>query len=245
MNSKRFYRNLSCNGRLSSFTVKVKESDLWIAVSSDAYRVEMVKEVEEALWQRRLQIEAYLAAHPDFKNSLEPSFSLEGAPKLIGVMARAGNRAGVGPMAAVAGALAEDVGKLLLREAPEVIVENGGDLFIKVEETVKVGIYAGRSDLSGRLALRIDPEKTPLGVCSSSGTVGPSLSFGHADVAMVLSPAVALADAVATGLGNRVAGPEDFTAALEYTRAIDEVRGALVICAGKIAAWGEIELIKI
>jgi uncharacterized protein len=245
MNSKRFYRHLNGSGRLIPFTVTVKETDLWIAVSRDAYRVELVKEIEEAVWQRRLQMEAYLAAHPDFKNSLEPCFPLEGAPRLISVMARAGNRAGVGPMAAVAGALAEDIGRLLLRESPEVIVENGGDLFIKVEEAVKIGIYAGNSKLSGRLAMRVDPAKTPLGVCTSSGTVGPSLSFGRADAAMVLSPLVALADAVATALGNRVSGPEDFSAALEYARAIDDIKGALLICAGKIAAWGDIELIKL
>lgn len=160
-------------------------------------------------------------------------------------MIKAGNRAGVGPMAAVAGVLAEETGKFLGTFSPEVIVENGGDIFIHVTEPVRVGIYAGSSPLCGRLALDIDPALTPLGVCTSSGTVGPSISMGRADAAVALSHSTPLADAAATALGNLVKTPADLEKALEFARATEGIIGALVICGEKIAAWGEIQLKRI
>lgn len=157
-------------------------------------------------------------------------------------MCSAANKAGTGPMSAVAGALAEAVGFFLLDSIPEVIVENGGDIFLKVLNTVHVGVYAGKSPLHGRLALKIDPGTTPLGVCTSSGTVGPSLSFGRADAAVVISPSTALADAVATALGNRVNDKSDLEKALEFVRSIEGVSGAVVIAGESVAACGNIEL---
>jgi len=157
-------------------------------------------------------------------------------------MVRAANSAGVGPMAAVAGVVAEKVGHFLLEEAEEVIVENGGDLFLKVNEPVSVGVFAGASSLSGRLALQIDPGQTPLGVCTSSGTVGPSFSFGRADAAVALSPSAALADAAATALGNRVRSEEDLEQAIAYASQVEGLTGALLIIGDKIAAWGNLTL---
>src|SRR5690606_31347289 len=151
-------------------------------------------------------------------------------------MARAGNLAGVGPMAAVAGAFAEIVGFALLEYAPEVLVENGGDLFVKASEPVSVSIYAGKSPLSGKLGLLIRPEQTPLGICTSPGTVGPSFSKGQADAAVALSPSGPLADAAATALGNLVQGPGDLEAAVEQARHINGVTGAVLICGDRMAA---------
>ncbi len=123
-------------------------------------------------------------------------------------MAAAAQTAGVGPMAAVAGAIAECVGRELLEFSPEVIVENGGDIFLKVSHRRTVGIFAGDSPLTGRIGIQIEARDTPLGVCTSSGTVGHSLSFGRADAVVVLAPAAALADAAATAIGNRVSRKE-------------------------------------
>ena len=107
----------------------------------------------------------------------------------------AAQAAGVGPMAAVAGALAEQVGQRLLKSTSEVIIENGGDIFIGARQILTVGVYAGGSPLSLKLGLRIDPAKGIRGICTSSGTVGHSLSFGKADAVCVLSDSCALADA--------------------------------------------------
>jgi ApbE superfamily uncharacterized protein (UPF0280 family) len=242
MNSRRVYRQEATGSRLASFSVAVKETDLWIAVSNSVFDPGMAARVEHLVWKKRHLLEAYLAEHPSFAETLEPCLVEANAPLILHKMVKAANMAGVGPMAAVAGALAEAVGLYLLDVSAEVIVENGGDIFIKTVEPVRVGIYAGRSPLSGRLALQVDPEKTPLGICTSSGTVGPSLSFGCADAAVVLSPSAPLADAVATAMGNLVQGPDDLESALEYALKIEGISGALLICGEKIAVRGDIEL---
>jgi ApbE superfamily uncharacterized protein (UPF0280 family) len=147
-------------------------------------------------------------------------------------------------MAVVAGAIAESVGKELLKYSSEVIVENGGDIFLRLKQTKRIGIYAGNSPLSGKLALEIKPQDTPLGVCTSSGTVGHSLSFGKADAAIVLSPSAALADAAATAVGNLVKTAEDMPRAIEFVREVEGITGIAIIIGDKMAAWGKIKLIR-
>jgi len=242
MSSRRVYRKNVSSARLISFTVKIKETDLWLAASSSAFDPELPALVEQLVWQQRHLLEAYIAKHPSFVKALEPCLIMPDAPPIVKKMAGAANKAGVGPMASVAGTLAELIGIALLERSPEVVVENGGDVFIKVSEPVKVGVFAGKSPLSGKLALLIDPAKTPLGVCTSSGTVGPSLSFGCADAAVVLSPSTPLADAAATAMGNLVKGPADIEYALKYARELNDITGALLICGEKMAAWGDIDL---
>jgi uncharacterized protein len=244
MSSRRIYRRECDGSRFTSFAVTIKESDLWIAVSSPAFSETLHQRCEQMTWQLRHQLERYLADRPQIQASLEPYLLEADAPLILRKMARAGNQVGVGPMAAVAGAIAEAVGLLLLDYADEVIVENGGDIFISVIEPVNIGIYAGNSPLSGKLALRIEPARTPLGVCTSSATVGPSLSLGSADAAVAISASTPLADAAATALGNMVNSPDDFQVALDYARNLDQISGALLICGDKIAAWGEVELVK-
>jgi hypothetical protein len=157
-------------------------------------------------------------------------------------MIAAARRVGVGPMAAVAGALAERVGRALSSLSEEVIVENGGDLFLSIRRPATVALYAGKSPLSRRVGLKIDPALSPLGVCTSSGTVGHSFSFGRADAACVLAPAAALADAAATALGNRVPDAGGIPLALEWAAGVPELIGAVVIVGDKLGAWGRVEL---
>ncbi len=244
MNSRRTYRHGLAHDRdrFTVFRIAVKETDLWVAISPQSYTPDLPGAVSDLVWRERRTIEAYCTAYPLFRTTLEP-YLLEGpAPGPVLAMVRAGNAAGVGPMAAVAGVLAEAVGSALLRISPEVIIENGGDVFIAVVEPATVGIFAGSSPLSGRLAIAVDPRRTPLGVCTSSGTVGPSFSRGRADAAVALSPSAGLADAAATALGNRVAGPEDLEAALEFAQSVEGLTGALVVCGDRIAAWGDVTL---
>ncbi len=242
MSGIRVYRTEPSGLRLTSFTVTVKESDLWIAVNSADFHENLRLQAEKVTWNRRRLIESYLGANPGLASSLEPGLPVGNAPEIVRTMIRSGNKAGVGLMAAVAGAIAEEVGKDLLNYSGEVIVENGGDIFLKVDQTVNVGIYAGKSPLSGKLALRIKPNQTPLGICTSSGTVGPSFSKGRADAALALSASTPLADAAATALGNMIQTPDDFEAALEFARGIDGITGVLLICEDKMAAWGALEL---
>jgi len=164
------------------------------------------------------------------------------APAIVKDMAEAARLAGVGPMAAVAGAIAQAVGNDLLAYTREIIVENGGDIYMKLLSTRLIGVYAGDSPLSGNIALEIEPDETPLGVCTSSGTVGHSLSFGTADAVVVLSPSTALADAAATAIGNRVKTIADIDSAIESAYDIEGVVGVLVIKDDKMGLWGRVKI---
>jgi ApbE superfamily uncharacterized protein (UPF0280 family) len=157
-------------------------------------------------------------------------------------MMEAGQKAGVGPMAAVAGAVAEYVGRELLDFSPEIIVENGGDIFLSIDRPRTVGIYAGGSPLTGKLGLEISPRDTPLGVCTSSGTVGHSLSFGKADAVVVLAASVSLADAAATAVGNRVINPDDVQSAIDFAGRIEGLKGLVIIIGKNVGAWGDVKL---
>ncbi len=238
MHRERWYREWVKEDDLVAFTIRRKESDLFIRAET-----ELIRESRQALKDCRDQIEDYLRRHPDFVRSLVPVEAEAEARPVVREMAEAGRRAGVGPMAAVAGAVADSVGRELLRFSRQVIVENGGDLFLASRKERILGIYAGASPFSGKLKLKIDPERTPLGICTSSGTVGHSLSFGQADAALIMADTAALADAVATAAGNLVKRPADLEKAVTFARAIEGVRGVLMIMADKMAAWGEVRLV--
>lgn len=236
----RTYRRFIKDDDLVSFAVVVKETDLYVRAEIDLYQ-ETLTAVEEY----RGQLEGYIRQHSLFLHSLEPLRVEKAAPQIVKVMAEAGWAAGVGPMAAVAGAMAGLVGLKLLEYSAEVIVENGGDVFLKTRKKRLVGVYAGGSPFTGKLAVEIKPSKTPVGICTSSGTVGPSLSLGLSDAAMVLSSSTALADAAATAVGNLVKTPDDIPAALERGKAIKGVEGILVIAGDRMGAWGNIKLAEL
>ncbi len=240
MYQPRTYRHWIRDASLVAFAVTVKETDLYIRA-----RRRLEAEALASVIRQRMPLEEYIASHPLFFHSLEPLPVEETAPQIVKEMAAAGEKAGVGPMAAVAGAIAEAVGKDLLAFSSEVIVENGGDIFLKVSRARLVGIYAGNSPLTGRIALKISPRDTPLGVCTSSGTVGHSLSFGTADAAIAIAPSAALADAAATALGNRVRSVADIPAALEWARTVPGLLGAVIIKDDKLGAWGKVKLVPV
>lgn len=181
--------------------------------------------------------------HPDFLTSLAPLDDDDIAPPIIRDMLKASLAANVGPMASVAGAISEYVGKDLLKLSENVIIENGGDIYLKTQENVRVAVYAGNSPLTYKIGLLLKPGQMPLGVCTSSGTVGHSLSFGKADAVCVLSRSSTMADAAATAMGNMVKGKEDIRTALEKGIKIEGVSGALIVIADHFGAIGEVELI--
>jgi hypothetical protein len=148
-------------------------------------------------------------------------------------------------MAAVAGAMAEAVGKDLIPLSEEVIVENGGDIFLKIASSVVVGLYAGSSPLSMKIGLRFPPGEKPFSVCTSSGTVGHSLSMGKADAVCVVADSAPLADAAATAIGNRIASWADLEKGIELGKSIEGVSGIVTVAADRIAVWGELEIVPI
>ncbi|HBY57895.1 MAG TPA: hypothetical protein DEG96_08585 [Candidatus Atribacteria bacterium] len=237
---ERVYRNLIKDKDLVSFQVKEAESDLYIRVNQD-----LSFYAQQVLVKFRRQIENYINSYPLFKNTLLPYPQDANAPKIIKSMIEAASQCGVGPMAVVAGAIAEFVGKELLNYSTEVIIENGGDIFIKSNQIRKVSIFAGESPLSQRIILKIQTQKNYRGICTSSGTVGPSLSFGKADAVTVISDSVLLSDAAATAIGNIIKTKKDIDKGLIYAQTIKGIKGVVIIKDDKIGIWGDVDFITI
>jgi len=240
MYQERTYRNIVRTDDLVQFKVIVKETDLLIRAKKD-----LSQEAKEAVLKYRNQLETYIAINPIFGKSLIPIEEVPHVPKIIEEMIRTSSLARVGPMAAVAGAMAQSVSEDLLRFSDEVIVENGGDIYLATSLERTVGIYAGSSPLSMKVGIMIRPEDSPIGICTSSGTVGPSLSFGKADAVCILSKSSALADAAATSVGNIIREKKDIERGLERGQEIEGVLGILIIIGEKMGVWGKIRLIRL
>jgi len=237
MDEARTYREKMLARGLVSFRVVVKETDLHISASGN-----LEEEAEESVRKYRHDLEEFIVKQPVFQESLKPLDVPGTAPDIVRSMAEAAKKTGVGPMAAVAGAIAEYVGKELLKYSDQIIVENGGDIFILTSKPRTVAVYAGTSPLSNKVGLEISPTQTPLGVCTSAGTIGHSLSFGKADAVVAVSKDTALADAAATAIGNKVHHPKDIQNALDYGKSIDGIQGIVIIKDDRIGAWGDIKI---
>jgi len=218
--NERFYRDLHSKA-LDSFTVSIDETDLWIGVKP--YHVGMEKFCHDLVKKLRMNIKTYISEKPEFLTSLVPVEFDEGAPEIVKEMITAGKRAMVGPMASVAGAISQEIGFRLIDEykVEDVIIENGGDIFLSASHPFDVAIYAGTSPLSMKFSITIPSEFLPCGVCTSSGTVGHSLSFGKADAVMVAHKNTSVADAFATKLANRVKTKDDIQDVLRLGKKYD------------------------
>ena len=234
----RTYRSLINKDNLTSYNVKIAESDLFI--SSDT---NLADEALKSLIKHRNSLETYIKNHSEFHTSLLPLLEDDLAPPIIRDMLSKSKICGVGPMAAVAGAVAEFVGYDLIGKTENLIIENGWDIFLQSKNELTVAIYAGESALSYKVNIIVKPEDSPLGICTSSATVGPSLSFGKADAVCVISKSATLADAAASAIGNRVKSKKNIKSALDYGIKINGVKGIIIICGNDMGAIGEVELI--
>lgn len=222
---------------LVDFRVVIKETDLQVYAERSLAAI-----TRDLVLKYRSHVEGYIRQYPLFAETLLPWTCPFPAPEIIRQMTEAGQMAGVGPMAAVAGAIAESVGRELFAYSSQVIVENGGDIFLKCDQPSTIGLFAGSSPLSQRIGLRIDATSAPMAVCTSSGTVGHSLSLGKADAVCITAHSGALADAVATAVGNRVGHYRDIHGAVSFAQSIAGVKGVAVILGQHMGLWGEIEI---
>jgi ApbE superfamily uncharacterized protein (UPF0280 family) len=236
----RFYREWVQSKDLITKRIVVKETDIFI--SSDVALDENF--LKDKIQNYRKQIEDYILTDKDFLVSLKPIDILRSAPQIVKDMAQAAKIAGVGPMAAVAGAIAQYLAKDLEDKTEELIIENGGDVFLKTKTKRRIAIYAGDSKLSGKIIFAIEAKNTPLGICTSSGTVGHSLSFGITDATIILAKSAILADAVATATGNIVKKPKDINKAINFAKSIKDVTAAMVIVGDLMSAWGDLKIEK-
>lgn len=233
---KRFYRDYSSTDSIA-FNVKIDTSDLFIRADKNLHN-----EAFTALRTARTELEEYINLHDEFLHSLNPIAVHGDEGEITAVMCKASESAGVGPMAAVAGAIAEAVGRELLNYSEEVIVENGGDLWMKLTKPAVIGIYVNNNYFRENIGIKIDPGETPCGVCTSTSKLGHSLSLGKADSVTIIAETAALADAAATAVLNMVQTSDDMENALEYGMSIAGVSGCLIIFRDKLAAQGKIEL---
>jgi ApbE superfamily uncharacterized protein (UPF0280 family) len=237
---ERTYRNYVRAENLVKFEVVEQETDLLILAESNLFEKAMASVIKH-----RADLEHYIAKDPQFAKAFSPHHLRSDAPPLAKQMAEAARKAKVGPMAAVAGAIAECVGRDLLPLTGEVIVENGGDIFLKLKERRKVGIFAGTSPFSEKIALEVEPREKPFSICTSSGTVGPSFSFGKADAVVVIAESAALADAAATAIGNVVVEVPDIDKGLNIAKKIKGLDGVLIVKADQLGALGKIKLVAL
>lgn len=234
------YRKRAHPRDLISFRVLIKETDLVVSCSKD-----LSKQTRDRVHHYRRQLEDYIRSNPDFLSALLPHPEDPFAPEIIKEMIWATRTFGVGPMAAVAGTIAQFVGRDLLKHTDEVIVENGGDIFLEAKKPVTVSIFAGSSQLSNKLGLIIHPEQMPTGICTSSATVGHSLSLGIADAVCIVATSASIADAAATALGNRITNRFRLKRVIKSIRGSKDIKGGVVIIGKTMASWGEIELTRI
>ena len=235
---ERTYRNLIPKDNLKSYNVAIAESDLFI--SSD---INLAAEAKKSLLHHRTLLENYIKKHSQFLTSLLPLPEDNLAPAIVRDMLINSYICGVGPMASVAGAVAQFVGNDLSYLTETLIIENGGDIYLKSKDKLTVSVYAGDSPLSYKVNFKVAPEKTPLGICTSSATVGPSVSFGKADAVCVISKSATLADAAASAIGNKVKTKKDIKKALDFGMKIKGILGKIIILGSEMGAVGEIELV--
>lgn len=239
------YRERSYRSRFSDderrwFCVKFLESDLWIGVDRGSYRASMEADAYAMLVDLRRQMDAYLLMDPAYKAALTPYNAGLEAPEILKEMSRVSHKTGIGPMSAVAGAVAQKVAEFL--GTNEVIVENGGDIYAQAASDMDISVFAGQSPLSEKIGLHIPAASFPLGICTSSGTVGPSLSLGRADAVMIVCKDVMLADSYATAMANRIKTVNDLQPVIDRISDIPEILGAIAVKDDRMAITGQFEL---
>ncbi len=239
----RTYRN-QFSGSLKSFSVSYKETDLWIGTDNGSYSCSMQQYVLDLVTQMRTEMDAYLQSDTQYRTSLVPYQPKNGAPAIFRFMSKASAKAGIGPMSAVAGAFDKLVADALCTRygCTDIVVENGGDIYAKVSHDLDISVFAGQSPLSERVGIHIPAEAFPLGICTSSGTVGPSLSFGKADAMMVVCRDVLLADSYATAMANRIQTVDDLQPVIDLCSNNSDILGALAVKDDRMAICGDFEL---
>lgn len=240
---ERFYRRWVDRSDLRQFRVRIRESDLFVLCDHV-----MEAKACSALANVRRDLEAFIAANPRFLTSLEPfRVGDPRAPTVVRDMAAAASAWKVGPMAAVAGAVAQEVGEKLGQVSRNVIVENGGDIYARTNGNVplRLALYAGEeSPFSDRVGFEVDASDG-IGVCTSSGRVGPSLSFGCADAVVVLADSTAEADAAATALANGIQTPDDVDETVRKAEESGRLRGVIACAGDRLGVWGDLELVPL
>jgi len=236
----RFYRKWVNIDDLIMAHLSIQETDLLILTDRPLNK----RWLKGRVLSYRRDLQNYIARDRRFLTALKPIAIELNAPDIIKVMANAARITNVGPMAAVAGAIAQLLGYDLLNKGyKQVIIENGGDIFLSKQTKERVvSIFAGNSKFSGKLNLLIKADNTPCGICTSSATFGHSLSFGNADCVVILARDAALADATATAVCNLIKSRDNLKKGIKFARNISGVFAALIVIDDYLSLWGDVKI---
>jgi ApbE superfamily uncharacterized protein (UPF0280 family) len=220
-----------------------KETNCTI-ISDSEYSIDLAI---SSIKHHRRQLEIYVRENPKFLYALSP-VRVENGPKIVKLMAEYAEKAGVGPMAAVAGVLADlAVEEMLLAGSEVAVVENGGEISAVSCQPIDIALLAGDHPLSRRFGFRL--EEFPTGIATSSGLFSHALSFGEAEAVSIFAVNAGLADAVATAVGNLIKGEdhrEIVEKGVQKAMSIDGVKGALIIYRDFVGVGGTVpQLVKI
>jgi len=240
----RIYRKHFRTDRWKGFVAKHKDTDVWVGVNKNSFHYDMHKFTMQTIRMLRESMDAYLNTDIQYVRALLPYSAREDAPQILKLMSETSYKTGVGPMSAVAGAVAAHIACELQKkfEIQEIIVENGGDIYVDIVKDIDVSIFAGSSSLSQKIGLHINAKESPLGICTSSGTVGPSLSFGKADAVMIVCKDALLADSYATVFANQIQKPEDIDNVLKMISNKNDIISAILVKDDKMGITGKFEM---
>lgn len=244
----------------------IEETDLLITLTNEIHKEEVIDFCTKEIQEQRNILKFWINLHPEIKDSLDPIPAPQNAPLLISAMCKASSYAHVGPFAAVAGTIAQYIAtklhKYLLEKnyCSDVIVENGGDIYVYSFKERHIGIMANPNEPC-MVGIKLTKEQFPLAICSSSATIGHSLSFGQGELALILAKNGSLADALATRYGNLLRTKQDINHILTQAKQDYHIKmknnpfteqteksgllGVFLQIDETIGAWGEIELIAL
>lgn len=248
MYEERTYRQLVDKNKTKSFIIKYQLTDLLISVDRHSYNAKLPELVMKYLKELYKSLNGYIAKKPVFCESHLPLKDSECNIAIIKDMLEASCIGSVGPMAAIAGAISEYVGQFLIGECKvqEVIVENGGDIFVYTQaHYIDTVIYCGKDSFFKSLNIHIENFERPLGICTSSGKVGHSFSYGIADAVTIISRSATIADAFATHFGNLIKKKDDIVDVMEKINEYELVLGMICVCDDKVGIYGKLELLSI
>jgi len=223
---------------MSEFVLsKVEIEETAATIAADR---EFLEPAVEAIRSTRSQIERQIRQDRFFLTTLEPYDPEASSARVIKRMCTASSTAGVGPMATVAGVIAQEALEAMVSKGcRHGWVDNGGDLALILEKTATLEIFSDPESKSA-CAIELEPTDEIIGICTSSGTLGHSISFGNADVSLAIADDAVLADALATAIGNAVIGKESLNTCFDKLKKVDGFRAGLAMIEGSISTHGKL-----
>ncbi|MBN1132728.1 MAG: UPF0280 family protein [Bacteroidales bacterium] len=238
----RFYREEFNTDRFHTFQVQFRETDILAGVNHGAFHQSMPSVCSEVIQSLRNLLNEYGARRKEFLTSHHPLPGDPDAPPVVNKMIECGRRSGTGPMSSVAGLFAFETGRALLRlfDITELMIENGGDIYLVNHHEIYVTVYAGDSPLTNKLSLVIPPGRW--GISTSSGTVGHSFSYGKADAVTIVCEDPVVSDAWATAVANRIRNKTDIEKTLKFVETVPEILGCLIIFKDRMGVRGRFKI---